>query len=287
MRAETTPSGEQRFLLLETIREFALEQLRAHDEEDLLRQRHYAAYLQRFRTADSHLRGAEAAAWVAHLEPEQDNVRAALQWAFDEKHYEDAAWLLIAVGWFWHMRGQWYESGKWRAQLVPHRQALPAELHLETLIAVHNDARVMEEFQPLDRWTDETMQVLAVCSNKVLQATAWLFIAAWTADFSQAEPLWERAIALARAAREEAEPDIKYGVSADPDFILASCLEDYARALIVRGEVVRAVPFTMESLEIYRQCGNQYAIAACPGTLGLVALLQGELARPTRDCAKR
>jgi predicted ATPase len=62
VRAETTPSGEQRFVLLETIREYAIEQLRAHGEEALLRERHYAAYLQFFRTADSHMRGAEAAA---------------------------------------------------------------------------------------------------------------------------------------------------------------------------------------------------------------------------------
>ena len=83
VRAETLPTGEQRFLLLETIREFALEQLCAHGEEARLRRRHYAAYLQLFRTGDSHLRGPEAPTWFARLEPEQDNLRAALQWALD------------------------------------------------------------------------------------------------------------------------------------------------------------------------------------------------------------
>ena len=177
VRAETTPTGEQRFLLLETIREFALEQLRAHGEEAMLRQRHYAAYLQLFRTGDSHLRRAEAAIWAARLEPDQDNVRAALQWTFDEKQYEDAAWLVMVAGWFWHIRGQWDESGKWGIQLLPHRHALPVELHLVTLIGVLSDARAVEELRPLDRWTDELIQVVAVCSVKVLQATAWLFIA--------------------------------------------------------------------------------------------------------------
>lgn len=57
VRVETTPGGEQRFLLLETIREFALNQARAHGEEARLRERHYAAYLRLFRTGDSHLRG--------------------------------------------------------------------------------------------------------------------------------------------------------------------------------------------------------------------------------------
>ncbi len=279
VRAETTPAGEHRFLLLETIREYALEQMRAQGEEALLRRRHYAAYLQLFRTGDSHLRRAEAAIWAARLELEQDNVRAALQWAFDEKQYEDAAWLVMVAGWFWHMRGQWDESGKWGIQLLPHRHALPVELHVVILIGVLSDVRAVEELRPLERWTDELLQAMAVCPVKVLQATAWLFIAVHTADFSQAVPLWERSIALARAAHAEPWSGNELGASADPDFILASCLEDYASALIERGEVTRAAPFTLESLEIYRACGNQYEVADGLGTLGFVALLQGELAQ--------
>lgn len=66
---ETSSAGEQRFFLLETIREFALEQLRAHDEEATLRQRHYAAYLHLFRTAHSHLREARRHNVVCALGP--------------------------------------------------------------------------------------------------------------------------------------------------------------------------------------------------------------------------
>jgi predicted ATPase/transcriptional regulator with XRE-family HTH domain len=110
VRAEPTPSGESRFLLLETIREFALEQLRAHGEEHVLRERHYAAYLAFVRTADSHLRTPEAAPWLARLQPEQDNIRAALQWTLDAQRYADMEWLIIAVDWFWWHNGQWYET---------------------------------------------------------------------------------------------------------------------------------------------------------------------------------
>jgi predicted ATPase len=109
VRAETLPSGEQRFLLLETIREFALEQVRTQDEEVMLRQQHYITYLQLFRIGDSHLRGAEATTWMARLEPEQDNLRTALQWTLANGRYTDAAWLLMAVGFFWMLNGHRYE----------------------------------------------------------------------------------------------------------------------------------------------------------------------------------
>lgn len=59
VRSETTAAGDQRFFLLETIREFAAEQLASHSDLAVLRQRHFAAYLQLARTVDHKVRGAE------------------------------------------------------------------------------------------------------------------------------------------------------------------------------------------------------------------------------------
>ena len=154
VRVETMPGGAGRFLLLETIREFALEQARAEGEEELLRQRHFAAYLQLFRTADRRLRGPEAAAWLARLEPEQDNLRAALQWTLDERRYADMAWLVLAVAWFWFHTGRWQESARWTARLWSHREALDADVRLAILINLYRVSRASEEFQPVDRYAD-------------------------------------------------------------------------------------------------------------------------------------
>ena len=114
-------NGQGRFDLHELVRQYAAEQLAASGEVDLIRQRHHAAYLQLFRTGDSHLRGPDAASWFARLDAEQDNLRAALQWALDEARYEDVAWLLLAADWYWIIRGHWYEAGWWLARLLPHR----------------------------------------------------------------------------------------------------------------------------------------------------------------------
>ncbi len=90
-------NGENRFDLHELVRQYAAEQLVASGEVDLTRQRHYAAYLQLFRTADRQLRGPEGVTWFARLEAEQDNLRTALQWTIDEARYADAAWLMVAA----------------------------------------------------------------------------------------------------------------------------------------------------------------------------------------------
>ncbi len=141
-RAETMASDAGRYLLLETIREFALEQARAAGEEVLLRQRHYAAFLQLFRTGDSRLRGPEAAAWIARLEPEQDNLRAALQWTLDEGHYVDTAWLMLAATWFGILSGRSQESNRWMEQVLSHPEApLDAEVRLATVLNLWASAR--------------------------------------------------------------------------------------------------------------------------------------------------
>jgi hypothetical protein len=134
VRSEPTPAGESRFLLLETIREFALEQAHAQGEEALLRQRHYAAYLQLARVGDSHVRTPEVANWLARLKPERDNFRAALQWGVQEKRYTAVAWLLLALGYYWFLVGQRYATAAALKQLLPHRHIFPPDLRLAILI---------------------------------------------------------------------------------------------------------------------------------------------------------
>lgn len=277
VRFETTPGGEPRFLLLETIREFAMEQARAHGEEVQLRQRHYATYLCLFRTGDSYLRGPEAAAWFARLEPEQDNLRAAMQWAFDEQSYADAVWLQIACRWFWHHRGQWYESGQWLAQLLPHRQTLSLELQLSTVIRVLAMGGVVQEFQPLDRWRGELRHLLTLCPDQHLHSAAWHFIAAYSPDFAERAAAWEKAIVCARAARNAPTLGPEFCLLADCDFILGNPLWAYATVLIEQGQFAQAMPLLLESRAIFQRRESRYELADSSGTLGRLALLQGDL----------
>ncbi|MFN8493297.1 MAG: helix-turn-helix domain-containing protein [Caldilineaceae bacterium] len=278
VRVEPLPSGEQRFLLLETIREFALEQARTHDEEALLRQRHADTYLQLFRTGDSYLRGAQAAVWFARLLPEQDNLRTALQRAFDEARYTDAAWLLIACEWFDHQRGQWEEKGRWLAQLLPHRHLLTVDHQLAMLISVHAFGRAVPAFQPLNRWKAEMLHVIER-STHPMRANAWHFIACHAANFAEAAAAWERSIALAHLAHAESANDPRFCLFSDAEFALGMPLWAYAMNLIEQGEFARALPMLLESRAIFERRESRYEMADSSGTLGLLAFMQGDLAK--------
>jgi len=77
-RGETT-----RYRMLETVRQYARDRLVAAGEASALRTRHLAHYAAIAGEAAAALRGPAEVAWLRRLDPEVDNLRAALDWAFE------------------------------------------------------------------------------------------------------------------------------------------------------------------------------------------------------------
>jgi hypothetical protein len=125
-----------------------------------------------------------------------------LQWALEEARYTDAAWLMVAVSYFWVLCGHGYEEARWLAQMLPYRHTLTNELHLGVTLTFYRAAFALEEFQPVDHYMDEIMQLLEDSPYKQFHTIAWSF-RAWTAtDAAQAAAHLEQAIVLTRAASE-------------------------------------------------------------------------------------
>src|SRR5947209_11889402 len=74
-------NGQARFTMLETLREYAVEQLLSHDELERLRDWHTGHYLQEAEAAELGLRGPQQLTWLARLRAERDNFRTALEWS--------------------------------------------------------------------------------------------------------------------------------------------------------------------------------------------------------------
>jgi predicted ATPase len=73
--------GDVRVSMLETVHEFAFEQLAGSNELESLHQRHVAFFLSFAEQAEQELNGLSAPAWFARLVSEHDNLRAALEWS--------------------------------------------------------------------------------------------------------------------------------------------------------------------------------------------------------------
>lgn len=106
------PSGETRYVTLETLREFGAQRLHASGDTDELERRHAEWYtILADRLAPS-IMGEHQRAVLDRLEEEHDNLRAAMSWA-TEHDRPDLALLLAARLWrMWQMRGYLDEAGE-------------------------------------------------------------------------------------------------------------------------------------------------------------------------------
>jgi predicted ATPase len=102
-------SDEPRFGFLETLREYALTRLAASGDEHITRERHALFCLALAEAAEPELKGSHQAEWLARLEREHDNLRAALCWWVQEEA-EQAVRMGGALWRFWHVRGHLTEG---------------------------------------------------------------------------------------------------------------------------------------------------------------------------------
>jgi predicted ATPase len=98
--------GEPRFRMLETAREFGLEQLAASEEEEAIREWHAQWCLALATTLAPLVHVAGELAHLGRLSAEHSNLRAALGRFAAQGDAESLARLAGALNWFWHMRGQ-------------------------------------------------------------------------------------------------------------------------------------------------------------------------------------
>lgn len=115
VQSEVGKDGGTRFRLLEVMREYAVEQLRAENEEQWYRNRHaqyYAGLAERAAALEPGERGG-----AARLALELPNARAALEWALQQGEAETGL-LLLGFARLWHIRGQIGEAIRWQERVL-------------------------------------------------------------------------------------------------------------------------------------------------------------------------
>ena len=117
--------GEPRFTMLETIREYALETLRETPDWREAHDRHAEHYVALAEAADPKLKGPGQLAWLARLETEHDNLRAAMARFIERDRLEAAVRLGWALWLFWWFHGHVAEGGRWMEVVLSRSGSLP------------------------------------------------------------------------------------------------------------------------------------------------------------------
>ena len=126
---------DSRFTMLETVRHFAVERLE-EDGASELRRRHaeWLTELAETMAERTSVGGEDATVWLDRIQPEHDNIRAALAWSL-EKDPELALRLASSLRLFWEVRGHFSEGGRWLEEALPHADDVAPLVRLRALSA--------------------------------------------------------------------------------------------------------------------------------------------------------
>ena len=129
-----TASDERRFLMLDTIRSYAAEQLERSGKQDQARQRHLDYYLKLAeKIAPRFLLGSVQWKWLERLERELGNLRAAIQWALQSRAGEAVVRLCTNLEYFWYEFGDPAEIYHWIEAVLAEDMRLPTEIRARAL----------------------------------------------------------------------------------------------------------------------------------------------------------
>ena len=125
--------GEPRFSMLEIVREYALERLAASGEGDETRRRHLEHFVDFSEQAEPQLAGGNEIEWLARVENEHDNLRAALAYAVQTADSSSALRLVRGIRRFWHIHGYLAEGRQALESALAITPDVPSELRANAL----------------------------------------------------------------------------------------------------------------------------------------------------------
>jgi tetratricopeptide (TPR) repeat protein len=271
LREEEGPGEEPRFVMLETVHEYAREKLEESGEAEELKRRHAGYFLALAEQAEPELRGPRQYEWLECLESEHDNLRAAFTWLLEDTEIESGLRLAVALRRFWHVRGYFEEGRRWLEQALAEDGRASASVRVQALDAIGGLAHDQGDVDRAESAAREGLELSALAgleSGRVASLRRMMGITAEReGDYERATELHEESLALFREA--------------DDTWSIAASLLSLANALVVRGEHGRAKELYREALVLSRKSGDPEQHATGLSNLGYEYLLEGDYEQAT------
>jgi predicted ATPase/DNA-binding XRE family transcriptional regulator len=256
---------EPRYRMLDTIREYAAEQLVTSGELDMIQRRHSAYYVCLAEQAEPALQDRDQRVWYPRLEQEHDNFHAALDWLLQVGDAEQALRLSGALWRFWQRHSDIHEGRRWLEEGLARGQHVPEPVRA-----------------------------------KALWGASWL--AYYQGDYARSRALSAEHLALAQdrgdalstrnaltglgmvalAAGQHAEAVLLLQEALDVCLPLgniwhrATSFLNLGNATMLAGDLTRAAALFEEALALYQERGDEVFAARVRQHLGYVALLEGD-----------
>ncbi len=242
---------EPRYTMLEILREYGLERLETHDELADMQRCHAKCMLTLAKSAEEGLRGPQEGLWLARLDQEQGNLRAALHWAQDQDSCLGLA-LVAAIWWYWYARRYLHEGLTWIKTFLTRTQG---QAEMQTSQAQANYAAsilaaTLREYKQAERFAEESYYLYQKMGDEQgmsLVLSSQGASAYFREQYEEAEMYYQQALTISHSLGDKERSTIY--------------LTNLANIMIDQGRFAEAQTVLEESLAYRRELGNQYYIA--------------------------
>ena len=263
--------GEPRFVMLETIREFAIEQATSGGRWPALRAAHAAAFVELAETAGPMAMSEDKRVWLDRLEEEHDNLRAAIAWGVETGDADTALRITARLWRFWQMRGYLAEGlERTRAALgLPSSHDHPS-LRADALTAAAGLAYWRAQAEQSRAWYQEEIEARRALGDRRGLAEAlysisftWSILDLRQEDFAlRAKEVIDEALAIYTELGDEA------GVG--------RCEWALANRAYGVGDIDGAIEHATHARDVFLRTGDSFMVGWASFTVALGALAQDQ-----------
>jgi predicted ATPase/DNA-binding CsgD family transcriptional regulator len=264
LRQADQSDGEPRLFMLETIREYALEQLAWHGETEAVQQAHQSYFLTLAAQAEPQLTGPDQTVWISCLDHELDNIRAVLQSALERGDGETAVRLSGCLWRFWYLHGYLGEGRRWLEAALAISENISPSLRVKAFSGASFLAANLGDYPQARAWGQKALNLAQTWGDKPAIAAALASLATtniWQGH-EESLKLYSQALTIYRELNDATGSSLTTAYLAFTHWF--------------RGDYSQARQLFDEALVALGQTGNQSGTAFALYGLGFVALNQGD-----------
>jgi predicted ATPase len=257
-------NGEPRFVMLEVLREYALEELDAAGQTEHAQRRHANHYLQLVEAIEPGPKEPDLPTWMKQLEEEHDNIRAALSWALHHHEVDMALRIAGAVWKLWQIHGYIQEGSQWIAAVLARSEGQVSTARAKVLWGAGWLGMVTGNLAVSRQYFEEGAAISRQLNDKRYLGLALHGIGAVArgqGDFTSSRAAFDESLPLFQAL----------GNAED----IAWTFEHLGATAIEQGDFEQAISYLSQALVLFRELRQNWACAEALTFLGHAALQQG------------
>ncbi len=255
------------YTMLLSVREFALEQLEAAGEENLLALEHARYFLGLALDAERGMRGMNQKLWLDRTEAVYNNIRVALDWALKNGQNELALRMATGMRHFWIRRDHIVEGRRWLQQAIEQsdNDDTPVEARVEGLNALGAFYYRYGDLASAKRYLLEGVALCRTMDDRSFIVNLALTLSQVYADlgeFDDGSTIAQEGLSIARETGD--------------GFKMAIALSGLARLASSRGDLAQAIDLNEQMLAFGRDLEVPIEIALALQNLGVLTMKQGD-----------